>query len=131
MSGRPSVVRVRLKRGAWEVEIECEESRVKEAIESVLSGLSSVPEVSPPVTEERGLTTCRGLIEQLWKEEWFSTMRGLSDTHDELARRGYHYDRTAVSHSLADLVRGGLLTREGTQRSYRYIQKKPPIPSAQ
>lgn len=42
-----------------------------------------------------------------------------------MSRRGYHYDRTAVSHTLADLVREGTLFREGSMRNYRYIQKYP------
>ena len=110
------------------MEIECEESKVKETIESVLSGLSAVPEVTSERTEKpRGASTCRSLIENLWAEGWFSTARSLGDVHDELARRGYHYDRTAVSHSLAELVRENILTRLGTQRNYRYVQKKPPL----
>ncbi len=125
---RPSIVRIRLKKGNWEVEIECEESKVKETIESVLSGLSSVPEVKTEISEKpRGALTCRGLIENLWSEGWFSNPKSLGDVHDELARRGYHYDRTAVSHSLTELVRENMLTRQGTQRNYRYVQKKPPL----
>jgi len=124
---RPSIVRVRLKKGSWEVDIECEESKVKETIESVLSGLSAVPEVTSETSKPRGNLTCRGLIGSLWTEGWFSTPKSLGDVHDELARRGYHYDRTAVSHSLAELVRENILTRIGTQRNYRYVQKKPPL----
>jgi predicted transcriptional regulator len=63
---------------------------------------------------------------EFWKEGWFTGERNLSDVHEELARRGYHYDRTAVSHALTDLVRENVLTRVGMMRSYRYIQKKPP-----
>jgi hypothetical protein len=128
MSSRPSIIRIKLKKGGWEVEIECEENKVKDAMENVISSLGSIPEISSPRKESsRGVLTCRGLIEQLWTEGWFSNPRNLGDVHDELARRGYHYDRTAVSHSLADLVREGSLTRQGGQRSYRYIQKKPPL----
>jgi hypothetical protein len=29
-----------------------------------------------------------------------------------------------VSHSLTDMVREGILTRVGTMRNYRYIQKR-------
>jgi hypothetical protein len=54
---------------------------------------------------------------------------------EEIARRGYHYDRTAVAHALTDLVKENILTREGVMRNYTYIQKKPPgdarqLPSA-
>ena len=128
MASRPSIIRIKLKKGGWEVEIECEENKVKDAIENVIASLGSIPEIASPRKESsRGILTCRSLIEQLWTEGWFSNPRTLGDVHDELARRGYHYDRTAVSHSLADLVREGSLTRQGSQRSYRYIQKKPPL----
>jgi hypothetical protein len=70
--------------------------------------------------------TCRGLIETLWLEGYFGSERSLGDVHEELSRRGYNYDRTAVSHSLTDMVRETILTRVGTMRNYRYIQKRPP-----
>ena len=127
LSDKPSIVRVKLRKGSWEVEIECEETRIKETIENVLSSLKDMPDLtSTPPKKHKGDLTCRVLIENLWVEGWFSTSQRLGDVHDELARRGYHYDRTAVSHSLAELVRENVLTRLGTQRNYRYIQKKPP-----
>jgi len=61
----------------------------------------------------------------MWKEGWFATPKALSEVHEEMSRRGYHYDRTAVSHTLADLVREGSLFREGSMRTYRYVQKFP------
>lgn len=121
-------IKVRLKRGAWEVEITCPEDKVRQVIEDVLSGLDrSVP--SEPISEEpvtKGVATCRGLIEGLWKEGWFASEKALGDVHTELSRKGYNYDRTAVSHCLTDLVRENILTRVGEMRSYRYIQKRPP-----
>jgi hypothetical protein len=71
-------------------------------------------------------TTCRGLLENLWFEGHFVNERSLGEVHEELSRRGYNYDRTAVSHSLTDMVRENILTRIGTMRNYRYIQKRPP-----
>jgi hypothetical protein len=62
----------------------------------------------------------------MWKEGWFASPRLLSEVHDELSRRGYHYDRTAVAHTLVDLVREGTLFRDGSMRNYRYVQKYPP-----
>ena len=50
----------------------------------------------------------------------------LSDKVTEMARRGFHYDRTAVAHALVDLMKEGVLTREGKPRRYRYAQKRPP-----
>jgi hypothetical protein len=77
------------------------------------------------VTTKSGIT-CRGLLENLWFEGFFVSERSLGEVHEELSRRGYNYDRTAVSHSLTDMVRENILTRIGTMRNYRYIQKKPP-----
>ena len=77
------------------------------------------------VTTKSGIT-CRGLLESLWFEGHFVSERSLGEVHEELSRRGYYYDRTAVSHSLTDMVRENILTRIGTMRNYRYIQKRPP-----
>jgi hypothetical protein len=77
------------------------------------------------VTTKSGIT-CRGLLENLWFEGYFVSERSLGEVHEELSRRGYNYDRTAVSHSLTDMVRENILTRIGTMRNYRYIQKRPP-----
>ena len=83
------------------------------------------------VTTKSGIT-CRGLLENLWFEGFFVSERSLGEVHEELSRRGYNYDRTAVSHSLTDMVRENILTRIGTMRNYRYIQKRPPNnPTAQ
>jgi archaellum component FlaC len=69
--------------------------------------------------------TCRSLIEKIFYEKYFEKEKLLGEVHEELSRMGYNYDRTAVSHSLTDMVREGILTRVGTLRNYRYIQKKP------
>ncbi|MGN6351561.1 MAG: hypothetical protein ACTHL3_08880, partial [Candidatus Nitrosocosmicus sp.] len=65
------------------------------------------------------------LIEKIFYEKYFEKEKLLGEVHEELSRMGYNYDRTAVSHSLTDMVREGILTRVGTLRNYRYIQKKP------
>jgi hypothetical protein len=129
--GQPSVT-VKLKRGAWEIEITCAPDRVQQAVESVMAGMASKEQVSiasaepsPETEEEKRFETCRGLLEKMWKEGWFSTERSLGEVHEEMARRGYHYDRTAVAHSLVDLVREGTLFRDGEMRNYRYVQKRP------
>jgi hypothetical protein len=77
----------------------------------------------------KGGTTCRGLLEILLHEGYFGTEKHLGEVHEELSRRGYNYDRTAVSHSLTDMVRESILTRLGTMRNYHYIQKRPPSES--
>ena len=80
------------------------------------------------VTKSKDHVICRDLIQLLWQENWFQTEKNLSNVYEELARRGYHYDKTSISHSLADLVRETTLTRVGSIRNYRYIQKRPPSP---
>ncbi|MDQ3939560.1 MAG: hypothetical protein M3213_03415 [Thermoproteota archaeon] len=74
---------------------------------------------------QKGGSTCRSLLEKLLLEGYFETERLLGSIHEELSRRGYNYDRTAVSHSLTDMVRESILTRVGSMRNYRYIQKRP------
>jgi hypothetical protein len=68
--------------------------------------------------------TCRSLLDLLLSENYFNQERQLGQIHEEISRRGYNYDRTAVSHSLTDLVRERMLARVGTIRNYRYIQKE-------
>jgi len=129
LSSQPNMITVKLKRGAWEIEITSPEDRVQQAVESVLAGMASkepaLVESQEVQQDQRRFETCRGLIVTMWREGWFSTPRALSEAHEEMSRRGYHYDRTAVSHTLADLVREGTLFREGSMRNYRYIQKYP------
>jgi hypothetical protein len=126
---KPANVTVKLKRGSWEIEITSREDRVQQAVESVIAGMSSKePSVIEPQdseSEERRHETCRGLLMKMWKEGWFSTPKSLSEVHEEMSRRGYHYDRTAVAHTLVDLVREGTLFRDGSMRNYRYVQKHP------
>lgn len=149
-------VKVRLKHGEWEVEITCLESKVRQVVETVLSSLDSAKivdlvirgqidelrkeidtlksrpvDVRPVTNSEQKVVvksgmTCRGLLETLWLEGYFASERSLGDVHEELSRRGYNYDRTAVSHSLTDMVRETILTRVGTMRNYHYLQKRSP-----
>ena len=126
--GRPPSVTVKMKRGAWEIEITAQEDRVQQAVESVLAGMASKEQVlvqpQEPSQDLRRVGS-RGVIVELWKEGWFASSRSLAEVHEEMSRRGYHYDRTAVSHTLVDLVREGTLSREGSIRNYRYAQKYP------
>lgn len=127
----PSVT-VKLKRGTWEIEITCAPDRVQQAVESVIAGMASKDQVALTQVElpkaegeERHYDTCRGLLERMWKESWFASEKTLAEVHEEMARRGYRYDRTAVAHALVDLVREGTLFRDGSMRNYRYVQKRP------
>lgn len=123
-------VRVKMKIGEVEFEIECQEDQLQATVDKILSTVTerlketqmfNERTASPPRAE-----TCKGVIQKLWSEGWFSSSRGLGEVHNELARRGFHYDRTAVAHALIDMVKDGVLTREGRPRRYQYAQKRPP-----
>ena len=125
-------IKVKMKIGEIEFEIESQEDQLQTAVDRILSTVTNrmkdiqmVPateRVAPPPRAE----TCKGLIQRLWEENFFATPRGLDEVHTELARRGFHYDRTAVAHALVDLVKDNILTRIGRPRRYQYAQKRPP-----
>jgi len=123
-------IRVKMKVGNVEFEIEGTIDQCNEAVGKFLATVTeklkealliSERETAPPRAE-----TCKAIIQRLWEEVWFSTPHGLGEVHSEMARRGFHYDRTAVAHALIDLVKDGILTREGRPRRYQYAQKRPP-----
>jgi hypothetical protein len=119
--------------GDIEFEIESQEDQIQNAVDRILTAVTArlrdtqlatqtaERQASPPRAE-----TCRGVIQKLWEESWFAEPKGLDDVHSELARRGFHYDRTAVAHALVDLVKDNVLTRLGRPRRYQYAQKRPP-----
>jgi len=124
-------VRVKMKVGNIEFEIECREDQLQEIVKNILSTVTEQVKKSALTVAEAAYPTgraetCRGIIERLWREGFFAEPRSLSEVHEEMTRIGYHYDRTAVAHVLLDLVRDGILTREGKPRRYVYIQKRPP-----
>ncbi len=119
--------------GDIEFEIESQEDQIQTAVDRILTTVTArlkdaqllqqqpEREAYPPRAE-----TCKGIIQKLWQEGWFEKPRGLDDVHSELARLGFHYDRTAVAHALVDLVKENVLTRIGRPRRYQYAQKRPP-----
>jgi len=123
-------IRIKMKIGNVEFEVECREDQVKDVVEKVLSTVTEHAERTPAlsrITETpRRVETCRGVIQNLRKEGLFASPKSLSDVHNEMMRIGFHYDRTAVAHVLLDLVKDGLLTRVGKPRRYFYAQKRPP-----
>ncbi|MCS7112690.1 MAG: hypothetical protein RMJ00_02205 [Nitrososphaerota archaeon] len=131
--GKDDRIHIRLKFGDLEVDVECRQEQLKDIIDTFLSSLreKGLPTISPTVSTSytRGgePKTCRDIILSLWRNGWFSTSRSLSEVDEEMSRMGYHYNRSAIAHSLADLVREGILSREGRKGSYRYLQKRPPI----
>jgi hypothetical protein len=124
-------IRVKMKVGEIEFEIECQEDQLQATVDKILSTVTEKLRESPLISERAAAPpraeTCKGIIQKLWEEGWFSEAKGLSEVHTELARRGFHYDRTAVAHALIDLVKDNILTREGKPRRYQYAQKRPPL----
>lgn len=123
-------IRVKMKIGEIEFEIECQEDQLQATVDRILSTVTQKLKEAPLLTERTAAPpraeTCKGIIQKLWEEGWFTEAKGLSEVHSEMAKRGFHYDRTAVAHALIDLVKDGILTREGKPRRYQYAQKRPP-----
>jgi hypothetical protein len=123
-------IRVKMKVGEIEFEIECQEEQLQTTVEKILSTITEKLRESPLLSSKSlpptRAQTCKGIIQKLWKEDFFTIPRDLGEVHSEMARQGFHYDRTAVAHSLIDLVKEGILTRDGKPRRYRYAQKRPP-----
>ena len=122
-------IKVKMKIGDIEFEIESQEDQIQTAVERILATVTErmkdtrlAERQAPPPRAE----TCKSVIQKLWEENWFNTPRGLDAVHTELARKGFHYDRTAVAHALVDLVKDNVLTRIGKPRRYQYAQKRPP-----
>ncbi len=120
-------IKIKLKKGDWEIEVECPEDKINEIIPKILASIPIQQQEQQQARESiRKGVTCKDLLVQLWKEGWFAQERELYEVDEELQRRGYHYDRSAIAHALTDLVREGVLSRSGSPRSYKYSQKYPP-----
>jgi hypothetical protein len=129
----PKTIRVKMKVGSIEFEVEGAVDQVDDAIGRFLKRVTDrlgAPMIADRETAQPRAETCKGIIQRLWEEGWFSTARNLAEVHNEMARQGFHYDRTAVAHALIDLVKEGIMTREGRPRRYQYAQKRPPPPHA-
>jgi hypothetical protein len=107
-------------------EIRKEIELLKTTMNTNILNRNMIPRETHRKTAQKSGSTCRSLLENLLFEGYFETEKLLGNVHEELSRRGYNYDRTAVSHSLTDMVRENILSRVGSMRNYRYIQKKPP-----
>jgi hypothetical protein len=134
MAEQKSLIHVKMKVGDIEFDIECTQEQLEEAVRKILSTVTEYQkeraEINERMPSAARAETCKGFIQKLWAEGWFSSTRGLSEVHSEMARRGFHYDRTAVAHALIDLVKDGILTRDGRARRYHYSQKRPPPSTA-
>jgi hypothetical protein len=125
-------IKVKMKVGNLEFEVEGQPEQLEEAMKRILSTVTEYSN-QPVVVTETGrpsarIETCKGVIQRLWSEGWFASPRSLDEVYNQMAQIGYHYDRTAVAHSLIDLVKEGILGRDGRPRRYRYAQKRPPTP---
>ncbi len=126
-------IRVKMKIGDIEFEIEAQPDQIKDAVDKILATVTerlknnNFTQVAERPASLPRAETCRGVIQKLWEENWFSEPRSLDDVHRELARKGFHYDRTAVAHALVDLVKHNILTRIVKPRRYQYAQKRPAI----
>ena len=123
-------IKVKMKVGNLEFEVEAQPEQLEEAMKRILSTVTEYSKQPVIVAETGGPSTradtCKGVIQRLWSEGWFANPRSLDDVYNRMAQMGYHYDRTAVAHSLVDLVKEGILGRDGRPRRYRYAQKRPP-----
>ena len=129
------LVHIKMKVGGVEFELDCREDQVQDIVQKVLASVTEYASKTVNIPAERPqlparADTCRNIAERLWKEGFFAESKLLGDVHEEMTRIGYHFDRTAVSHVLRDMVRDGVITREGNPRGYLYVQKRPPTPAA-
>lgn len=133
-------IKVEIVIGPATVRVEAPPDQVEEAVKNAVAALrSALPELGvevshggsamakPERARRKPAPTCSELIRGLIGEGWFDQPRTLSEVVQELAKRGYHYDSTAVSHSLLDLVRERALVREGVPRRYTYRKPAPAI----
>jgi len=125
-------IKVKMKIGDIEFEIESQEDQIQSTVDKILATVTehlkttSLAQVAERPTTPPRAETCKGVIQKLWEENWFNEPKSLDEVHSELARKGFHYDRTAVAHALVDLVKDNILTRIGKPRRYQYAQKRPP-----
>jgi hypothetical protein len=120
-----------MKVGEIEFEIEAQPDQIQPTVDRILATLTdrlkntNLNQITQRETPPPRAETCKGVIQKLWKKTTSPQPRGLDEVHSELARRGFHYDRTAVAHALVDLVKDNILTRIGKPRRYQYAQKRP------
>lgn len=66
------------------------------------------------------------ILTSLWKEQYFSEPRDLSDIASAIGTKGFHPSPSSVSVALIRLVRSGkVLNRTKVDGKWRYIQKTP------
>ena len=122
-----STIRTKIKIGSIEAEIECTEDQLQTTVEGMIATIVQRLQEFSQTSETRirlpKSNTCKEELNNLLRESWFASCRYVREAHVELAKRGYHYHCSAVSHALTDLVKDGILCREGLPRRYKYIQR--------
>jgi predicted transcriptional regulator YheO len=97
-------IKVKMKIGDIEFEIESQEDQIQTAVDRILATVTERMK-DLRLTERQApqprAETCKSIIQKLWEENWFNTPRGLDAVHSELARIG-------------------------RPRRYQYAQKRPP-----
>ncbi len=121
----PNRVKVKLNVGGVEVEIEAPVEQLEESVRRVMAALAEgSSREERPAQEAKRQLTCRQVVERLVSEGFFKELKSLSEVYQEVKRRGYGFDATAVAHVLLELVREEVLEREGTPRRYQYVEKR-------
>ncbi len=71
-------------------------------------------------------TSIPELLKTLWREDFFSQPRDLSEISGGFAVNGYHFPRSSLSVALLRAVRpGGFLSRVKDTGKWKYVQKHP------
>lgn len=65
------------------------------------------------------------LLKTLWQEGFFSESKDLTETINELARRGFHFPSSNLAVALIRTVQRGFLIRMAEGGKWKYIQKHP------
>ncbi|RLG60462.1 hypothetical protein DRN86_02480 [Candidatus Geothermarchaeota archaeon] len=72
-------VRVRLKVAGIDMEVECSPEDIEETIKNILSGIKDISGFKEVISVRRERpSTCKEVIEELWRDGWFSEPRSLS-----------------------------------------------------
>ena len=86
-------IRVKMKIGEVEFEVECQEEQLQTTIDKILSTVTKRLKETQLVIERTKPSrnyaeTCKGVIIRLWEERFFLEPRKLGQIHNEMARRG-------------------------------------------
>ncbi len=123
LGGMDDEVRVKVRIGDIEVEITGTPEKIGEVVPNIIESIKSG---ATPKEQRKPIgRSCKDVIYELWREGWFKEERRLGDVYEELTKRGYYFDKSAISHALSSLVKEGILTRMGKERRYTYVQKIP------